>query len=137
MTMIHATTTDTEEVVTVQALPALGFADDGWDYMGTLDRNGWGALGTWGVDGWDLGCWPYVIISAWSGKTDDGSTVYGVGSYCEGDTSAEYFRTRDGFFDAISRHAFTYWRLGQADGPDNLPEKFDDLHIDYRRPCAL
>jgi len=41
--------------------------------------------------------------------TGDGGKLYGVGSYYEGDTDAQYFRTREGFYDAITGHAFSSW----------------------------
>jgi len=117
MNQIQATTTDTAETVTAPDLPVADRTGDGYDYMDTLRAHGWRELSCWGRDGWDLGDWPYVIIAVHVSTTGDGGKLCGVGSYCEGDTDAQYFRTREGFHDAITRHAFSSWRLGHAQGP--------------------
>lgn len=136
MATIKTLTADTRETRTVRALPSADRSGDGYDYIATLNQHGWHELASWGTEGWDLGAWPYVIFAVNATEAAEGEQVYGLGEYCEGDTSAEYFDSREALHEAISRRAFFYWKLGQADGPSWLPEAFEDLPTKYRRPYA-
>ena len=57
-------------------------------------------------------------------------------AYCEGDVTC-FYRTKARQWDAISEHAFTYWKNGQAHGPDDLPEAAAELPSRYRMPYAV
>lgn len=84
-----------------------------------------------GQEGWDFGAWPY-IIGFTREHSEDTTNTWGFGTYVEGDLATRYFDNRDAMITAIDREAFAYWRLGQADGPKNLPELFEDLPQIYR-----
>lgn len=84
-----------------------------------------------GQEGWDFGAWPYII--GFTREHSEGTTnTWGFGTYVEGDLTTRYFDNRDAMITAIDREAFAYWGLGQADGPKNLPELFEDLPQIYR-----
>lgn len=132
MSLISVTTTDTAEARTGRAVPGGSYDGDGYDYMESLTLGGWHSIPLWGIDGWDLGAWPYVIVAATEVDVD-GCTTYGTLHYCEGDVTAKWFVTPAALREEISRLAHSYWKIGQAHGPEDLPEKFQDVPERYRR----
>jgi len=135
MNQVRTTTTDTAETVTAPELPVAdrtGMAMTTWKPSARTPGGNFPA----GLRRLGPRHRPYIIVAVHVSTPGDGGKLYGVGSYCEGDTvDAQYFRTREGFYDAIAGHAFSSWRLGQAQGPaKNLPERFEDLPTDHRTP---
>lgn len=126
-------TSDTGEIISESNLPSAEWCD-GYDYMERAEARGWSAMGSWGEDGYDLGSWPYVIGFVRVVRDGASRYLYGFGLYCEGDLTTDYYRTKDACNEAISRQAFTFWKLGQSQGPKDLPEAFEDLAVEYRRP---
>lgn len=94
----------------------------GWDWMEEIDeKTGWHPVANWGSDGWDLGQWPYVIIVT-AHVNYEGRLFWGLGTYCEGDVTTRWYKDRVERWEAIAREAFFYWKLGQSDGPPDLPD---------------
>lgn len=123
-------TSDTDRPIAAPTLPSSPW-DTGYDYMDAAERRGWTVISSWGQDGWDFGAWPY-IIGFTREHSAGASTTWGFGTYVEGDLTTRYFDSRDAMIEAIDREAFFYWKHGQSDGPENLPELFDDLPQRYR-----
>ncbi len=133
MNQVRTTTTDTAETGTAPELPVAdrtGMAMTTWKSSSRTPGGNCPA----GLRRLGPGHWPHIIVAVHVSTPGDGGKLYDVGSYCEGDTDAQYFRTREGFYDAIAGHAFSSWRLGQAQGPADLPERFEDLPSDHRTP---
>jgi hypothetical protein len=65
---------------------------------------------------------------------DSIGNVFGVATYCEGDVSCTFYRTKARQWDAITEQAFFHWTNGQAHGPDDLPEAAAELPARYRMP---
>ena len=61
-----------------------------------------------------------------------GKRHFGYGLYVEGDTTTKYFDTLEACKEAIDRDAHWFWKTGQSDGPNDVPEKFEDLPAKYR-----
>ena len=127
------TTQDTGE--TIDGATVLGdyHENGGYDWMELIGEHGWAVIPSWGSDGWDLGNWPYVMVAA-TRTADSIGNLFGVATYCEGDVSCTYYRTKARQWDAISEHAFFQWKNGQAHGPDDLPEAAAELPSRYRMP---
>lgn len=107
-------------------LPPRGFGD-GYDWMSDL-RDGWRPVAGWGRSGWDLGDWPYAIVVHY-----DGDGVHALGTYVEGDVSMEAFPTREERDAATDRIAAYHWRHN-GNGPDDLPDRDEDLAPHHRGP---
>lgn len=123
-------TSDTDRPITAPTLPISPW-DTGYEYMETAEHHGWTTISSWGQDGWDFGAWPY-IIGFIREQPEDKTSIWGFGTYIEGDLTTRYFEHRDAMIEAIDREAFFYWKLGQSDGPENLPERFENLPQIYR-----
>lgn len=106
----------------------------GYDWMELIEGEGWAVISSWGCDGWDLGQWPYVMVAAIR-TADSIGNLFGVATYCEGDVKTTYYRTQRAQWEAITEHAFFYWKNGQAHGPADLPETAAELPSGYRGPC--
>lgn len=130
-----ATTVDTERAISAPALPACGGLS-GYEYMELAERKGWRPIASWGADGWDFGEWPYVIGFYRPRSTETGNT-WGYALYVEGDLTTRYYDSREAFIENVDREAFFYWKLGKSDGPDDLPEKFEDMPAEYRGMCRI
>ena len=63
--------------------------------------------------------------------------LFGLATYCEGDVTCNYYRTKSRFWDAISEQAFFHWKNEQAQGPADLPEAAAELPSRYRIPYAV
>ena len=126
-------TADTEETISRPNLPTMEDGYDGYDYMGFAERRGWSAMGNWGEKGYDLGSWPYVIMFVRTARDERGA-LYGFGQYCEGDLTTDWYRTKGACNEAITRKAFWYWKAGQSDGPENLPDTYEELAPEFRIP---
>ena len=125
-------TADTGETVTAAVLTDY-HAGDGYEWMDRIVGAGWVPVPNWGSQGWDLGQWPYVIVTV-ATTTDGERVMYGVGTYCEGDTSTTWYRTQAAQWEAITEHAFFSWTMGQAAGPADLPATAAGLPDRDRRP---
>lgn len=125
-------TTDTGRPISAPALPHSEW-DSGYDYMELAESNGWVAIGTWGQDGWNFGNWPYVM-GFYRHERAGGENFWGFGTYLEGDLVTDYYESRTALMEAIDRRAFADWKGGHADGPTDLPGKFEDLPAKYRGP---
>ena len=130
------TTQDTGE--TIEGVTVLGnyHMNDGYDWMEEIWQHGWVVIPSWGADGWDLGSWPYVMLAGIR-TADSIGNLFGVATYCEGDVSCTFYRTKARYWDEISRHAHFWWTSGQAGGPEDLPEKAADMPAKYRQPCTV
>lgn len=130
------TTEDTGE--TIDGVTVLGnyHMNDGYDWMELIEAEGWAVIPSWGCDGWDLGQWPYVMVAA-TRTADSIGNLFGVATYCEGDVSCSFYRTKVGQFEAITEQAFFHWKNGQAHGPDDLPEAAAELPSRYRMPYTV
>lgn len=126
-------TKDTGETVTAPTLPANDRSGDGYDWMGTLPGTPWSEMSAWGTDGWDAGSWPYVIFAA-ATHHDETGPLYGYGTYVEGDTFTRWYRSEDAYHKAITADVFWYWKMGQSDGPKDLPETAEELTAEYTTP---
>ncbi|MBG0741103.1 hypothetical protein IV500_17165 [Paeniglutamicibacter antarcticus] len=127
------TTADTKEVI--EGLPVLGnwYNGDGYDWMGRVEARGWQVISGWGCDGWDLGSWPYIMIAG-TRTRDEAGELWGMASYCEGDVTTTWHRTRDAHWEEISRHAHFHWQSGQSDGPATLPATAEKMPPEWKRP---
>ena len=127
------TTVDTGE--TVHDVPVLVdyHMNDGYDWMDVISEHGWAVIPSWGHDGWDLGQWPYVMVAV-TRTADSIGNLFGIATYCEGDVTCTYYRTKARLWDAITEQAFFHWKNGQAHGPDDLPEAAAELPSRYRIP---
>lgn len=123
--------TTTQTTFTGPDLPLDDRSGDGYDYLDTAENAGWTVIAQWGAEGYDFGAWPYVIGFARQ-INKDGKRHFGYGLYVEGDTTTKYFDTLEACKEAIDRDAHWFWKTGQSDGPDDVPEKFEDLPAKYR-----
>ena len=130
------TVADTQE--TIDGLTVLGdyHMNGGYDWMELIEEHGWAVLSSWGSDGWDLGQWPYVMVAV-TRTADSIGNLFGIATYCEGDVTCTYYRTKARLWDAITEQAFFSWRNGQAHGPDDLPEAAAELPSRYRQPYTV
>ena len=126
-------TKDTGETVEAPQLPADDRTGTGYDWMETLTNTPWKVLPSWGSEGWDAGAWPYVIFA--TARHDDWyrSRLFGYGLYIEGDIETHWFRSQVARQEAITEAVFGFWKLGQSDGPPDLPEAAAELPSRYRR----
>ena len=127
------TTQDTGEAITAPQLPADDRTGTGYDWMETLTGTPWATLANWGSDGWDAGAWPYIIFAA-AKHFDDKGPLYGYGLYIEGDTHTHWFRARAACHEGITAAVFDFWKMGQSDGPKDLPATAAELPRRYRHP---
>ncbi|NHW49528.1 hypothetical protein HAV21_21980 [Paenarthrobacter sp. MSM-2-10-13] len=130
------TVADTQE--TIDGLTVLGdyHMNGGYDWMELIEEHGWAVLSSWGSDGWDLGQWPYVMVAV-TRTADSIGNLFGIATYCEGDVTCTYYRTKARLWDAITEQAFSSWKNGQAQGPADLPEAAAELPSRYRMPYAV
>ncbi|MGC0239535.1 hypothetical protein [Arthrobacter sp. SD76] len=130
------TTADTGEII--HDVPALVdyHMNGGYDWMELIEEHGWAVLSSWGCDGWDLGQWPYVMVAV-TRTADSIGNLFGVATYCEGDVTCYWFRTKARQWTEISEQAFLYWKNGQAQGPVDLPESAAELPSRYRMPYIV
>lgn len=126
-------TKDTPETVQAPQLPADDRTGDGYDWMDTLANTQWAVLPNWGSEGWDAGAWPYIIFTTAKYADADGP-LYGYGLYIEGDTETHWFRSQTACHVAITEAVFGFWKLGQSNGPEDLPEAAVELPSRYRKP---
>jgi len=98
------TTEDTGE--TIDGVTVLGdyHENGGYDWMELIGEHGWAVIPGWGSDGWDLGNWPYVMVAA-TRTADSIGNLFGVATYCEGDVSCTFYRTKARQWDAITEQA--------------------------------
>lgn len=136
VTKMTVTTKDTGE--TIHDVPVLVnyHLNDGYDWMDVISEHGWAVIPSWGCDGWDLGQWPYVMVAGIR-TADDIGNLFGMATYCEGDVTTTWYRTKARWFGAISEQAFFHWTNGQAQGPDDLPAAAAEMPSRYRIPCTL
>ena len=127
------TTKDTTETVQAPQLPADDRTGDGYDWIDTLVNTPWAVLPSWGSEGWDAGAWPNIIVAA-AKHTDDKGPLYGYGLYIEGETETHWFRSQTACHVAITEAVFGFWKLGQSQGPEDLPEAAAELPSRYRKP---
>jgi hypothetical protein len=104
--------------------------------MELIEEHGWAVLSSWGCDGWDLGQWPYVMVAV-TRTADSIGNLFGIATYCEGDVTCTYYRTKARLWDAITEQAFYHWKNGQAQGPADLPEAASELPSRYRMPYVV
>lgn len=132
-TTTEVVTADTGE--TIPGAPVLGdfHFGDGYDWIDAIAEDGWTAIPNWGSEGWDLGQWPYVVVAAIR-TADRIGNLFGVATYCEGDVTTRYFRTKRAQWDAITEQAFFSWKNGQAAGPADLPAAAAELPARDRAP---
>ncbi|MEO3935107.1 hypothetical protein WMO79_20110 [Micrococcaceae bacterium Sec7.4] len=130
------TTKDTGE--TIDGVTVLGdfHMNDGYDWMELIEAEGWAVIPSWGCDGWDLGQWPYVMVAA-TRTADSIGNLFGVATYCEGDVTCSFYRTKARQWGAITEQAFFHWKNGQGHGPDDLPEAAAELPSRYRMPYTV
>ncbi|MEV7574338.1 hypothetical protein AB0P28_14695 [Pseudarthrobacter sp. NPDC089323] len=130
------TLADTGE--TIDGVTVLGdyHLNGGYDWMELIEEHGWAVLSSWGCDGWDLGQWPYVMVAVIR-TADSIGNLFGIATYCEGDVTCTYYRTKARLWDAITEQAFHSWKNGQAQGPADLPEAAAELPSRYRMPYAV
>ncbi|WP_147394437.1 hypothetical protein [Arthrobacter cheniae] len=131
--LVGTTTKDTEETVGALVLPVDDRTGDGYDWLDNLTGSPWKVMGAWGIDGWDAESWPYVFFATAIHRNEIG-TLYGYGTYVEGDTYAHWYRAEDACHRAITAEVFWYWKHGQADGPSNLPASAEELTEQYTKP---
>jgi hypothetical protein len=63
--------------------------------------------------------------------------LFGVATYCQGDVTCTYYRTKARQCDAITEQAFFHLKHGQAHGPADLPEAAAELPSRYRSPYTI
>lgn len=98
--------------------PAGRSFDTGYDWMNALPE-GWHAEPSWGRDGWDLGAWPLIVVALYA---DDERGRYAVATFVEGSVTMQRYPSRERLNAAVDEIAEFHWRLGQASGPQDLPE---------------
>lgn len=92
---------------------------DGHEWREMAEEFGWSVPGLWGREGWQLGVWPLITV----GLHDDPKVrVWAYVTYVEGDTDVHVFDDEDERDRAVTEEAVFWWRNGDADGPDDLPE---------------
>ena len=125
------TLADTGE--TIDGVTVLGdyHMNGGYDWMELIEEHGWAVLSSW-----DLGQWPYVMVAA-TRTADSIGNLFGIATYCEGDVTCTYYRTKARLWDAITEQAFFHWKNGQAQGPADLPEAAAELPSRYRMPYVV
>ncbi|MEV8150549.1 hypothetical protein AB0O52_20695 [Arthrobacter sp. NPDC080073] len=130
------TTKDTGEEI--HGVTVLGdyHLNGGYDWMELIGEHGWAVIPSWGCDGWDLGQWPYVMVAGIR-TADEIGNLFGVATYTEGDVTCTFYRTKAAQWDAITEHAFYWWKNGQAQGPEDLPMAAAELPSRYRQPCTV
>jgi hypothetical protein len=127
------TTQDTgEEIAGISVLPHAHNAT-GYQWIDRIDESGWRAIPSWGSDAYHLGEWPYVVVAA-TDTADSKGKLFGVAINCEGDVTTTYYRTQRAQWEAITEHAFFYWKNGQASGPSDLPVAAAELPSRDRMP---
>lgn len=127
------TTADTGEEVEGITVLRDYHMNGGYDWMELIEEHGWAVIPSWGSDGWDLGQWPYVMVAGI--RTADGiGNLFGVATYCEGDVTCTFYRSKSQQHEAITKHAHYWWKNGTAHGPANLPETATELPDRDRRP---
>lgn len=131
--LVSTTTKDTEETVGAPILPVDDRTGDGYDWLENLTGSPWKVMGAWGTDGWDAGSWPYVFFATATHRDETG-TLYGYGTYIEGDTYTHWYRAEDACHKAITAEVFWYWKHGQADGPAHLPATAEELDDEFTKP---
>ncbi|RNL54885.1 hypothetical protein [Arthrobacter oryzae] len=133
-----ATVTTKDSGEAIDGVTVLGdyHENGGYDWMELIEAEGWAVVPSWGCDGWDLGQWPYVMVAA-TRTADSIGNLFGVATYCEGDVSCTFYRTKARQFEAITEQAFFHWKNGQAHGPDDLPEAAAELPSRYRIPYTV
>ena len=136
--VIRKTVTLADTGEAIEDMTVLGdyHINGGYDWMDLIEQHGWTVLSCWGSEGWDLGQWPYVMVAA-TRTADRIGNLFGVATYCEGDVTCTYYRTKARQWDAITEQAFSHWKNGQADGPADLPETAAELPSRYRMPCIV
>ncbi|UKA77636.1 hypothetical protein [Arthrobacter sp. FW306-07-I] len=136
--VIRKTVTLADTGEAIEDMTVLGdyHMNGGYDWMDLIEQHGWTVLSCWGSEGWDLGQWPYVMVAA-TRTADRIGNLFGVATYCEGDVTCTYYRTKARQWDAITEQAFFHWKNGQAHGPDDLPEAAAELPSRYRMPCTV
>jgi hypothetical protein len=130
------TTADTQEVIHDAPVLRDYRMNGGYDWMEAIGEHGWAVIPSWGCDGWDLGQWPYIMVATIR-TADRIGNLFGVATYCEGDVTCTYYRTQRAQWNAISEHAFFWWKHGQAHGPVDLPEAAAELPSRYREPYSV
>lgn len=130
------TTQDTGETIDGATVLSDYHESGGYEWMDLIGEHGWAVIPVWGADGWDLGTWPYVMVAA-TRTADEIGNLFGVATYCEGDVTCAYYRTKARQWDAITEQAFFQWKNGQAHGPDDLPEAAAELPSRYRMPFRI
>ncbi|MFC8524884.1 hypothetical protein [Pseudarthrobacter sp. NPDC057230] len=127
------TTADTGEEIEGVTVLRDYHMNGGYDWMELIEEYGWAVIPSWGSDGWGLGQWPLVMVA--SIRTADGvGNLFGVTTYCEGDVTCTFYRSKSEQHEAITKHAHYWWKNGTAHGPDNLPEIATELPDQDRRP---
>lgn len=127
------TTADTgEEIEGITVLRDFHM-NGGYDWMELIGEHGWAVIPSWGSDGWDLGQWPLVMVAGIR-TADSVGNLFGVATYCEGDVTCTFFRSKSQQHEAITQHAHYWWQNGTAQGPADLPATAADLPDRDRRP---
>ncbi|WP_353713505.1 hypothetical protein [Arthrobacter sp. K5] len=130
------TTADTGEEIDGITVLRDYHLNGGYDWMDLIAEHGWAVIPSWGSEGWDLGQWPYVMVAA-TRTADRIGNLFGVATYCEGDVTCTYYRTKARQWDAITEQAFFQWKNGQAHGPADLPEAAAELPSRDRQPYTV
>ncbi|SLK12585.1 hypothetical protein [Arthrobacter sp. P2b] len=127
------TTADTGEEIEGVTVLRDYHMNGGYDWMELIEEHGWAVIPSWGSEGWDLGQWPLVMVAGI--RTADGiGNLFGVATYCEGDVTCTFYRSKSQQHEAITKHAHYWWKNGTAHGPTNLPETATGLPDRDRRP---
>ena len=90
-----------------------GYVDDGYDWMGRVERNGWKALASWGKDNKEIGDWPYLVVAV-----NDGRPPFEVAAYAEGDVllwRCDDMAEARHVLDAISADPRYVWRAAEEE----------------------
>jgi hypothetical protein len=92
---------------------------DGDEWRNAMHESGWDVPGLWGRYGWDLGRWPLTAVALLDRPQ---AKVWAYATYTEGDVEVHAFDSEHERDRAVTEEAVFWWRNGDADGPDDLPD---------------
>lgn len=105
---------------------------DGYDVMGTVEKEDWLPVGIWGRDGWDAGEWPLVVFYV---KWDRAADKHFLAYYVEGDVDTYSYDTREERNAHVDELVFWHWKAANKPWVEGV-EKVEDLDPKYRGPCT-
>lgn len=92
---------------------------DGDEWREAMEEAGWDVPGLWGRYGWHLGRWPLTAAALLDRPEAE---VWAYATYTEGDVEVYAFDSEHERDEAVTEEAVFWWRNGDADGPDDLPD---------------